>query len=174
MKRFSVRRPLLAVVATQTILVSCANFDSKGVATGGGTITDAAIEPQGTVSFRVLHKADYNIDDRPTVRDFLVLSDAKVYASELKNYSIEFPAEIDFTGDSVVVATMGTQASGGYVISAISAVEYADRVVMQYELVSPADNCLTTEAESNPYEFVVVATRKPIEFNDVSRVEMCE
>ena len=126
------------------------------------------------MSFRVLHKADYNIDDRPTFKNFLVLSEEAAYASELKKYSIEFPAEIDFNSHSIVVATMGTQSRGGYGIGAIKADEYEDKVVIQFELVSPADNCQTTQSQSNPYEIVVVPTKKLIEFNETSRVELCE
>ncbi len=174
MKRFYTRRLLLALVLSQGALASCAMVDRDSGLAEVPETDEAPPEPLGEVSFRVLHKADYNIDDRPTYRNFLVLTDAVSYASELKNYSIEFPAEIDFAADSIVVATMGTQASGGYAIGATSAEEYEDKVVMRFELVTPADGCLTTQAQSNPYEFVLVQTNKPIEFIEVPRVELCE
>ena len=174
MKRLFAHRWLLAMVLFQSILSSCAVVDRDSRSTGAIAADSIADEPLGEILFRVLHKADYNIDDRATFRNFLVLSDAAAYALELQNYSVEVPATIDFTSDSIVLATMGTQASGGYAISAMKAEEYADRVVVQYELVSPSDNCLTTPAQSNPYEFIVLPTRKPLEFADVSRVEACE
>jgi len=133
-----------------------------------------AAEPIGGLTLRVLHKADYIIDERPTEKNLLVLTTADSYASELKKYSVEFPARVDFANESIVVATMGTQSSGGYAISAIEATEYTDKAIVRFELVSPANNCLTTQAESNPYEFVKVSTRKPIEFVEVQRTQQCE
>lgn len=139
------------------------------------TVVDSEKHAPGQeLSLRVLHKADYNIDDRPTIKGFTVLADAASYKSELKKYSVEFPAEIDFQSFSVVAATMGTQAKGGYAIGAVKAEEFEDKVVVEVELVSPADNCLTTQAQSNPYEFFAVPSRKMIEFAEVTRVAGCE
>jgi len=162
---------LLAVAVSQGILASCAidRINRSAI-----TVEEPARERLGELPFRVLHKADYNIDDRPTVKNYLVLTAAEAYATELKKYSIEFPVEVDFDSDSIVVATMGTQNSGGYAIGASRIDEYADKVIMQFELVSPADNCQTTSAQSNPYEFVIVPTTKPIEFNEVARLRDCE
>ena len=173
MKRLPARW-LLTMVLLHSFLASCAFVDRHSASTRAAPEVDAPVEPLDEIAFRVLHKADYNIDDRPTFRNFLVLTDAQAYAAELKNYSIEFPAGIDFNSNSIVVATMGTQASGGYAITAMKAEEYEDRVVVQYAFVSPAENCLTTQAQSNPYEFVVLPTRKPLEFIEVTRVQRCE
>ena len=134
----------------------------------------AATEPVGELPVRVLHKADYNIDDQPTVRGYQVLSEVAAYADALKKLSVEFPATINFDENRVVLATMGTQPSGGYSISAGTVTEYADKVVVQIDLVSPADNCLTTAALSNPYEFALVPTVKPIEFTEETRIQSCE
>lgn len=139
-----------------------------------GAVSDSTVEPIGDLALRVLHKADYIIDERSTQKSLHVLTTADSYADELKKYSVEFPASIDFEIESIIVATMGTQRSGGYAISATAAREYADKAVVEFELISPADNCLTTQAESNPYEFVKVPTRKPIEFVEVQRTQQCD
>jgi len=161
-----------AVLILSCMLAACSTYHrNNDPAFDAGTVQAASI---GDVSFRVLHKADYNLDDRPTSKSFLVLAEAVAYAAELKKYSVEFPATINFSTDLVILATMGTQVSGGYAIGAVKAEEYSDKVVVQFELVSPANNCLTTEAQSNPYEFLQISTRKRIEFIERSRIALCD
>lgn len=173
--RLWVTTPLAS--AALLVMSSCAIIDRARVVTDAvepEAPVDGIPEPVAMLDMRVLHKADYIIDERTTEKNQVVVTDAGRYAEELKKYSAEFPASIDFDSETIVVATMGTQVSGGYAISAVEAKEYADKVIVQFELVSPGDNCLTTQAQSNPYEFVRVPTKKPIEFIEVQRTQQCK
>lgn len=125
------------------------------------------------LAITVLHKADYNIDDSQTVKGFKVLATDTDYRTELARYSVEVPKPIDFSMNRVLTSTMGTQISGGFVISVVRAEEYAEKVVVTVELNSPGDSCVTTQAHSNPYEFVIIPTVKPIEFVESDIVSEC-
>ena len=133
-------------------------------------VVDPVIEE---LTITVLHKADYNIDDSQTVKNFKVLATDNDYRTELARHSVEVPKPIDFSSNTVLASTMGTQISGGFVISVVRAEEYAGKVVVTVELNSPGASCITTEALSNPYEFVMIPTSKPIEFVESAIVSEC-
>lgn len=125
------------------------------------------------LSVAVLHKADYNIDDSQTVKGFKVLATDTDYRTELARYSVEVPKPIDFSQNRVLVSTMGTQGRGGFIISAVRAEEYAEKVVVTVELTVPGASCITTQAVSNPYEFAIIPTLKPIEFVESVVISQC-
>jgi len=127
----------------------------------------------GELSARVLHKADYNIDDSETVRSYRQITDDQDYRTELARYSVEVPAEIDFTASSVVALSMGTQPHGGYAVGVSRVEEYEARVVVEVVLTTPGETCVTTEAISHPFEFAEVPSAKMIEFTEVQRVTEC-
>lgn len=132
---------------------------------------DAPVIQELTIT--VLHKADYNIDDSQTVKGFKVLATDTDYRTELARYSVEVPKPIDFSVSRVLISSMGTQISGGFVITVVRAEEYAEKVVVTVELNSPGASCVTTQALSNPYEFVIIPTVKPIEFVESEIVSEC-
>lgn len=128
----------------------------------------------GNVSYRVLHKADYNIDDSATSKAFVEIKTTEAYKAELSRYSIEVPADIDFLQSQVLASTMGTQPRGGYVIGVSEAQEFSDKVLVTVTLLSPADGCVTTQAASNPYEFIELMSAKPVEIVEVEEVLDCD
>lgn len=136
----------------------------------GGIVQAPVIQE---LAITVLHKADYNIDDSQTVKDFKTLATDTDYRTELARHSVEVPKPIDFTEVTVLASTMGTQISGGFVISVVRAEEYAEKVVVTVQLNSPGASCITTQALSNPYEFVMIPTVKPIEFAESQIVSEC-
>ena len=121
----------------------------------------------------VMHKADYNIDDSQTSKGFKVLGTDIEYRTELGRYSVEVPKSVDFQTTRVIISTMGSQISGGYVVSALKADEFEEKVMVTVELRMPGENCVTTQAVSNPYEFSSVPTTKPIEFIETVVVTEC-
>ncbi len=165
------------VITVSIFVTGCASFGLFG---STDAVDDAASEPAivedpvlQKLSFSVLHKADYNLDDSQTMKGFEVIETEADYRTVLARYSVEVPKQIDFTRQRVVLSTMGTQRSGGYVVTVMSAHEYTGRVVVSVQLTSPGDYCVTTSALSNPYEFVVIDTVKPIEFEETSVTTEC-
>ncbi|OED41687.1 hypothetical protein AB833_09055 [Chromatiales bacterium (ex Bugula neritina AB1)] len=134
---------------------------------------EPVIEPIGELSFKRLHKADYNLDDSPTVKSFNTLRSLADYKTELARYSIEVTMNVDFSRSVVLASTLGSQPSGGYVIGVTKIEEFADKARVTVELVSPGDNCITTSAISNPYEFVEIPTVKVLEIIETARTLDC-
>ncbi len=161
------RHRLCCYVAMAVSLLSCSVVDSLRQTNPPATVA------LGSVPYRVLHKADYNIDDSVTTKAFTGLTSAGDYSTELARYSVEVPANIDFLTSQVLASTMGTQPSGGYVIGVTQAEEFTDKVIVTVTLLSPGESCVTTQAISNPYEFALLETTKPVEVVEVEQVLDC-
>lgn len=151
-------------------MIALSGCGTKDFPAFGEPVVEPVLQELATT---VLHKADYNIDDSQTVKVFKILSTDTDYRTELARHSVEVPKSIDFTQNTVLASTMGTQISGGFVITVIRAEEYAEKVIVTVQLISPGASCVTTQALSNPYEFVVVPTVKPIEFIESEIVSEC-
>ena len=166
---------LKVVLSVGGVLLSTAcgikDFEEDAVPPPLPVIVEPVLLRQLPIS--VMHKADYNIDDSQTSKGFKVLSTDIEYRTELGRYSVEVPKSIDFLTTRVIIATMGSQVSGGYIVSALKADEFDEKVVVTVELRAPAENCVTTQAVSNPYEFSSVLSTKPIEFVEISAVTQC-
>lgn len=81
---------------------------------------------------------------------------------------------IDFSRQTVVVAAMGTRATGGYVVRVEKAASQADHVVVQVVETSPSGGCPTTQAVTAPVDVVTVPrTSQPIRFRVVQMVREC-
>ena len=85
------------------------------------------------------------------------------FNKELLNYSIFSPPKnIDFTQGQVLLVDMGLQNTGGYSIKVESIDVRETNVIANLSLEKPGDNCLTTQAMTNPYQFVYISTLKEI------------
>ena len=156
------------------VLSGCAFFEkSEPVEVPEPTPVPVVVQ-RDAVNFRVLHKADYNLDDRETFKSFTVLDTADTYRSQLSRYSVEVTKPVDFTRQLVLLATMGTQPSGGFKIGVQSAMEGPEDVIVEVLLTSPGPACIHTEALSNPYEFALIETTKPVIFRESSTVDQCQ
>lgn len=142
----------------------------------------APVEPEppamevamGVLEHKVLHKADYNLDDSETFKAFRAINNIGDYQTGLARLSVEVPKPVDFSTQQVVALTMGSQPAGGYAVGVTVVEEYTDKVVVTVELKSPGAGCINTEAVSNPYEFTLVPSAKPVEFVESEVVQQCE
>jgi hypothetical protein len=121
----------------------------------------------------VLHKADYNLDDRETFKTFLAIDNLSDYQRELAQMSVEVPKPVDFSSQRVVALTMGSQPAGGYAVGVSSVAGYPDKVVVTVEMKSPGAGCINTSAISNPYEFALVPSALPVEFVETAVTQDC-
>ena len=121
----------------------------------------------------VLHKADYNLDDKETFKTLQEIDNQTDYQLELARLSVEVPKSVDFSSERVVALTMGSQPAGGYSVGVSSVARYEDKVVVTVEMKSPGAGCVNTSAMSNPYEFALVPSALPIEFIETSVTQDC-
>ncbi len=171
---------LLPLFSLTVLLAGCGLFERTEQLALPETVEEPepAVVEQVPVEYRVLHKADYNLDDRETFKNFAILDNYASYQSELSKFSVEVPRTIDFANQRVVLLTMGTQPSGGYAVGVKSVVKEPERLLLTVELLGPGAGCQYTQAISNPYEFAAIDTflpgELPVEFIEQVKTKTCE
>jgi hypothetical protein len=87
------------------------------------------------------------------------------------------PADVDFAGGEVVVFySAGTQPTGGYEASILSITQRGKRLRITTQLVSPGEDCIVTQALTQPYAlatFVMPAGIKRVRFAHEDVVRDC-
>ncbi len=121
----------------------------------------------------VLHKAANNPFDQDTGKSFKALNSLEKYQAELARYSIEATKPVDFTSSQVLVSSIGEKPTGGYEVTASEMEELDDRVVVTVVQSSPGPGCITSQAVTHPFEFVLIPSDKPIEIFERQRVDNC-
>ena len=121
----------------------------------------------------VLHKANYNPFERDIGKSFKALGNAVDYRSELALHSIETPKPVDFSTSQVLVSSVGKKPGGGYSVAVEKLEEIDDRILARIVLINPGPNCINTQAETFPFEFVIIPSRKPIEIFERQRTDDC-
>ena len=120
------------------------------------------------------------LNTRVAVRQRLVLTDAAAWArlwgEATAGYHPRPPVPaVDFAADVVVVAAMGTRASGGYSIHIDRAYEADGRLHVVVREVTPGPRCATTAALTAPLTAVRVARGEaPVLFVERAETLACD
>jgi len=84
------------------------------------------------------------------------------------------PPTIDFNSDVVVLASMGTQSSGGFSVAIEGVYRTADKLYVVVREASPGKNCMTTAALTAPVAAVrMQRTGLPVEFLEHKTTQDC-
>ncbi len=82
---------------------------------------------------------------------------------------------VNFARDHVVAVVSGVKATGGYDIYIRDIVEEVEERVIETVVVSPKNDCVLTQALTNPYHIVVVKkTDKPLRAVEIREEYSCE
>lgn len=85
------------------------------------------------------------------------------------------PPEIDFDRQMVIVATMGRQSTGGYLIAIPAVHEHEGGLFVEVVEVSPGPDCLTTQALTTPTAAIKIEARdQPVTFVERSEQQSCQ
>lgn len=102
----------------------------------------------------------------------MVIRDANGFAQIWSELGAGDRPEVDFTQNVVVVAALGPRPTGGYEI-AISRVGQADgQLNIEVVETTPGPNCVTTGAETQPVDVVVVPGATPRGWSFLERKEI--
>jgi len=126
----------------------------------GGESNAGASPPEA--QFVVLNEGLFTESGITTKKQAKIISTQADYAAELVIYSSATPGPVDFTKGKILSVDMGPRNTGGYSIRVASADVADNWVVANVELVKPGPQCITTQAISNPYQFVFIPTLKEI------------
>ena len=84
------------------------------------------------------------------------------------------PPPVDFSRDMVLLAAMGSQPSGGYVLAIESILDRPDALIVFVRHTAPGPRCGAIAVVTSPLDAVVIpATAKPIRWIVERRVENC-
>ncbi len=125
------------------------------------------------LAFELLAGSLYADGGEFTSKGSKVLRNSHDYNNEFIKYSGRTPPEVDFSKNKVLLLDMGFRKSGGYFISVVAVKEFSDTVGVEVLLTKPAENCVVTNAFTNPYQFVRIPTTKEILVSEEVVVKSC-
>ena len=156
--RLKIFASLLSLVAP--LLASCA-IDSN------------ANTPLPTVNYSVVATGNNTINGQPENKKLEVFSNQPAFNSSLYLF-IQPLAEhtVDFSSRRVALLSLGGRSTGGYSISAEKIEDYGDYIKATVLIKKPGVNCVVTQAQTSPYQFVEVESTKELLFEE--RVEFVD
>jgi hypothetical protein len=133
------------------LVVSCCG-DSDSLVMAQMRAYEATAEGQRTADVALF---PYRMTSGITRRDRIVIRDRatweRMWPEIVGSHSPRpGPSAVDFSRETIVVATMGQRSSGGYVITIDSAGLAGDTVILAVTERSPGRTCGTTAALSSP------------------------
>lgn len=119
------------------------------------------VSAQTPTDFIVLHAGSDGLTY--TRKQTRVITSQEEYNEAVVIYTSSPPLPIDFSKGSVLLVDMGPRPTGGYwveVESVNSTMKGA--VVVAVRLWKPGRRCLTTQALTNPFQFVFISSKQEI------------
>lgn len=105
----------------------------------------------------------------------IVVHDAATFAALWTGAFGDYPVPmVDFTRQMVIVASMGAQPTGGYLIRVDDVASESGRVSIRIVSAVPGRGCLVTQAPTQPVDFALVSgVSGRIEFHDRTESTVC-
>jgi len=150
---------ILSVVAP--LLISCAPDSSAGT-------------PLPTVNYSVIAAGDNTISGLPENRKLEIYTDQTSFNASLYLF-IQPIAEhtVDFSSRRVALLSLGGRPTGGYSISVEKIEDYGEFIKASIIIKKPGSNCVVTQAQTSPYQFVEVQSIKELIFEERVEVVNC-
>jgi hypothetical protein len=150
---------LLTVIALP--LLSCAPDSS-------------AYTPLPTLNYSVIAAGDNTISGLPENRKLEVYTDQTSFDANLYLFIQPFAEHIvDFSSRRVVLLSLGGRPSGGYSISVEKIEDYGEYIKASIVIEKPGSNCVVTQAQTSPFQFVEVESIKELIFEERIAVVNC-
>ncbi len=132
-----------------------------------------AISPIPAIEYEILHEAHYNEYADSTSKGFLVIKSQTEYENELLKRTSETVEAVNFEEETIVLIDMGTRNTGGYTIDIQSFTEENDYIRAKVLLTLPGENCVTTQAITNPFKLIMLKTKKDILVTEELSISSC-
>ncbi len=141
-----------------------------------GCADDATVEDPLTESvFSELQSGLHTDNDNAYAqKQSKVIVSQKDYDNELLVYTSASPESLDFSTGKVLLVDMGQRNTGGYSIKVTSIEVSENYVIARVNLIQPGQNCLVTDALTNPYQFVFIPTLKEVLITERMTLEECQ
>ena len=123
--------------------------------------------------YEILHEAHYNEYADSTSKGFLVIKSQTEYENELLKRTSETVEAVNFEEETIVLIDMGTRNTGGYTIDIQSFTEENNYIRAKVLLTLPGENCVTTQAITNPFKLIMLKTIKDILVTEELSIASC-
>jgi len=119
------------------------------------------------IEFQELAGGEY-VDSQRTFpeKQLKLITSQASYNEALLIYSDDEPASIDFINGQVLLVDMGLKNTGGYSIKVTSVMEQDGALTANIESKYPGSGCAVTDAETNPFQFVFIPSKKEVLINE--------
>lgn len=124
-------------------------------------------------SFMVLQSSPVQTGGRTSTKQFKILTDQTSYENELALYSTETASNPDFSEGRVLLLDMGPRRAGGRSIKVTKTEVLVDQLRVSVLTRVPDTNCIVTQAQENPFQFVYVLTTKEIVISETRETYTC-
>lgn len=162
---------LIIALGLASVLMAC---KSSKTSTDSGTDNGENAEK---ISWDVLDEGPYCGIQEPVSR--LITNNDEWQTFYKKFGSNRFPSpeapEVNFEENALIVSLMGMRTSGGHKVEINSMVKEGKTIKVSLTYVAPGDNCMVTEALTQPYIFALVSNQNvsAAEFEVVERTDNC-
>lgn len=110
-----------------------------------------------------------------TERRFELLTDEASYNSLWRLHLGGDPPSVDFEKHAVIAVLLGERRTGGHAIAVTGVEREGDMLTIEVETTGPGRGCRTTQAFTQPYQFVTVpAGAREAEFTTRHTRDHCE
>jgi hypothetical protein len=130
--------------------------------------------PLPAVSYSVIASGDDTISGLPENRKLEIYADQTAFNSSLYLF-IQPLAEytVDFSSRRVALLSLGGRPSGGYSISAEKIEDHGEFIKASIVIKKPGSNCVVTQAQTSPYQFIEIESVKELLFEERLEVVDC-
>jgi len=80
---------------------------------------------------------------------------------------------VDFSSEQVFLATLGQRNSGGFEVATQAVKEFTTHILVTVHITVPGPNCIVDTALSEPFEFVLINSRKELIFSETYQQQAC-
>lgn len=162
---------LIIALGLASVLMSCKS--SKTSTNTGAETSESAMK----ISWEVLDEGPYCGIQEPVSR---LITNADDWQSFYKKFgSNRFPSpetpEVNFEENYLIVSLMGMRTSGGHKVEINGMSQEDETVKVSLTYVAPGNNCMVTEALTQPYVFALISNKNvsTAEFEVVERTDNC-
>jgi hypothetical protein len=135
-----------------------------------GCVEDNTSDPSVKVAFAVVTTGQFSGIESERLE---VIRDPDDFSALWLIHANGVQPDIDFDQNMVVAAFLGERPTGGFTIAITEVEERGDSLLVKVRATFPGDNCIVTQAFSQPHQIITMAqTEKMVVFStDVERVD---
>jgi len=125
------------------------------------------------IEYEILHEAQYNEYANATNKSVIIIKNQTEYENALLKRTSEDIKPVNFEEETIILIDMGARNTGGHAINIESLFDGLDHIRAEVLLTLPGDNCVTTQAITNPFKLIKFKSTKEVLVTEELIVSRC-